>query len=60
MILISSPWLVPRTSYPFLEIFGDQEKGRSPQKLKLMIEVPYVVHLKVLVLSFNVIVISST
>ena len=59
MILISSPWRVLRPSYPFREIFGDRVKGRSPKKLKLMIEVPYVVHLKVQVLSFNMILISS-
>ena len=59
MILISSPWRVPRPSYPFREIFGVQVKGRSPNKQKVMIEVPYVEHLKVQVLSFNMILISS-
>ena len=34
---------------------GDQVKGRSPKKLKSLIEVPNVVHLKVHVLSFNMI-----
>ena len=32
---------------------GDQVKGRSPKKLKSLIEIPYVAHLKVQVLSFN-------
>ena len=59
MILISSPWHVPSPSYPFLEIFRDQVKGRSPKRRKLKIEVPYVAHLKVQVLSFNMILISS-
>ena len=31
---------------------GDEEKCRSPKKLKSLIEVPYVAHLKVQVLSF--------
>ena len=38
---------------------GDQVKGRSPKKLKSLIEVPNVVHMKVNVLSFNMILISS-
>ena len=38
---------------------GDQVKGRSPKKLKSIIEVPNVVHMKVHVLSFNMILISS-
>ena len=38
---------------------GDQVKGRSPKKLKSLIEVPNVVHVKVHVPSFNVILISS-
>ena len=38
---------------------GDQVKGRSPRKLELLIEVPNVVHVKVHVLSFNIILISS-
>ena len=37
----------------FGEILGDQVKGRSPKKLKSLIEVTYVAHLKVQVLSFN-------
>ena len=37
----------------FGETLGDQVKGRSPKKLKSLIEVPYVSHLKVQVLSFN-------
>ena len=38
---------------------GDQVKGRSPRKLKSLIGVPNVVHVKVHVLSFNMILISS-
>ena len=34
---------------------GDQVKGRSMKKLESLIEVPYVVHVKVHVLSFNII-----
>ena len=37
----------------FGEYLGDQVKGRSPKELKSLIEVPYVAHLKVQVLSFN-------
>ena len=36
---------------------GDQVKGRSPKKLESLIEVPNVVHVKVHVLSFNMILI---
>ena len=32
---------------------GDQDKGRSPKKLKSLMDVPIVAHLKVQVLSFN-------
>ena len=32
---------------------GEQVNGRSPKKLKSLIEIPSVVHLKVQVLSFN-------
>ena len=38
---------------------GDQVKGRSPKKFKSLIRVPYVPHVKVQVLSFNLILISS-
>ena len=38
---------------------GDKVKGRSPKKLKQLIEFPNVVHVKVHVLSFNMILISS-
>ena len=38
---------------------GDQVKGRSPKKLKSLIKIPKVVHVKVHVLSFNIILISS-
>ena len=58
VILISSPWRVPRPSYPFLGNFGRSGKARSPKKLKLLREVPCVVHVKVHVLSFNMILIS--
>ena len=43
----------------FGETLGDQVKGRSPKNLKWLIEVPSVVHMKVHVLSFNMILISS-
>ena len=43
----------------FREILGDQEKCRSPKKLKSLMNVPYVAYLKVQVLSFNVNLISS-
>ena len=39
----------------FGDTLGDQIKGRSPKKLKWLVEVPYVVHVKVHVLSFNMI-----
>ena len=38
---------------------GEQVKGRSPKKIKLLIAVPYVAQLIVQVLSFNVNLISS-
>ena len=41
----------------FGETLGDQVKGRSPIKLKSLIEVPNVVHMKVHVLSFNMILV---
>ena len=41
------------------ETLGDQEKGRSPKKLRSLIEVPNVSHVKVHDLSFNMILISS-
>ena len=40
------------------ETLGDQVKGRSPKKLKSLIEVPNLVHVKVYVISFNMILIS--
>ena len=43
----------------FGETLGDQVKGRSPRKLESLIEVHSVVHLKVHVLRFNMILISS-
>ena len=42
-----------RPSYPFWEKLRDEGKCRSQKKLKSLIEVPYVVHVKVQVLSFN-------
>ena len=41
------------------ETLGDQVLGRSAKKLKSLIEVPNVVHLRVHVLSVNMILISS-
>ena len=38
---------------------GDQVKGSSPKKLKSLIAVPNLVHMKVHVLSFNMILLSS-
>ena len=58
-ILLSPPQRVPRPSFPFGETLGDQVKGFSPKKLKSLIELPNVVHVKVHVLSFNMILISS-
>ena len=43
----------------FGETLGDQVKGRSPKKLESIVEVPNVVHVKVHVPSFNMILISS-
>ena len=43
----------------FGENLGDQVKDRSPKKLTSLICLPYVVHLQVQVLSFNLILISS-
>ena len=59
MILLSYVQSVPRPSYPFRRNFGRSGKGRSPKNLELLIEVPKVVHVKVHVLSFNMILISS-
>ena len=39
----------------FGESLGDQVMGRSPKKLKSLIEVPNLVHFKAHVLSFNII-----
>ena len=39
----------------FRVTLGDQVKGRSPKKLKSLIQVPNVVPVKVHVLSFNII-----
>ena len=43
----------------FGENFGDQVNGRSPNKLESLVEFPNVVHVKVHVLGFNMILISS-
>ena len=43
----------------FGETLGDQVKGHSPKTLESLIEVPNVVHAKVHVLNFNMILISS-
>ena len=43
----------------FGETLGDQVKGRSPKKVELLLEVPNVVDVKVHILSFNMILISS-
>ena len=59
MILISSPYCVPTPSYPFRGNLGDQVKCRSPKKLKSLMDIPYVAHLKVHTLSYNMILISS-
>ena len=43
----------------FGETLGDQVMGRSLKKLKSLIEVPNLVHVKAHVLSFDMILISS-
>ena len=43
----------------FGQNLGDQVKGRSQKTLNSLIEIPYVAHLKVHVLRFKMIVISS-
>ena len=43
----------------FGETLRDQVKGRSPKKLKSLIEVPNLVHVQVQVLRFSMILISS-
>ena len=42
----------------FYENLGNKVKGRSPKKLESLIEAPNVVHVKVHVLSLNIILIS--
>ena len=59
MNLVSSPQGVLRPTYPFQGKLDDQEKDRSPKKLKFLIEVPYVANLIVQVVSFSMILISS-
>ena len=59
MNLVSSPYRVPRPSYTFRGKLGDLEKDRPPKKLKSLIEVPYVANLKVQVVSFSMILITS-
>ena len=53
MNLSSSPKRDPSPSSPFRGNLGDLVKGRSPKKLKSLIEVPYIARLKVHVPSFN-------
>ena len=57
--LVFSPYHVPRHVIHFGKILRDQGNCRLPIKLKLLIEIPYVAHLKVQVLNFNMILISS-
>ena len=45
--------------YLFGETLGDEVEARAPKKLKSLVEVPNVVHVKVHVLSFNMILLSS-
>ena len=65
MFLASTTSVSPRRSVfldrviHFGETLGGQVKGRSPKKLESLIEVPNIVHVKVHVLSFNMIPISS-
>ena len=59
MILISSPWRVPRRSCAFWEKFGRTGKGSFTEKTKFLIAVPYVAHLIVQVLSIDMNLISS-
>ena len=59
MILLSSHSVFLERVIHFGENLGDQEKGRSPKKLESLMDVPYVAHLKVQVLSFNMNLISS-
>ena len=60
IILVSSPGVLLDRAIHFVENLGDKVKDRSQKKLKLIMEVPYVAHLKVQVLIYNVILISST
>ena len=53
MNLKSSPLFVRRPSYSFPENLGEPVKGHPAKKLKLLIKVPSVAHLKVQVLSLN-------
>ena len=36
MILLASPWLVPRQSYPFRRNFGRSGKGSFTEKAKMV------------------------
>ena len=51
--LVFSPYCVPRQVIHFGKNLEGQAKGRSQKKLKSLIEVPYVAHLKIQVLSLN-------
>ena len=59
MILISSRSVFLDRVILFRGNLGDQVKGRSPKKLKLLIAVRSVLHVKVHVLCFNMIPVSS-
>ena len=59
MNLFSSSWHIPRPSNPIGKNLGDQGTCHSPKKLKSLLEFPYVAHLKVQVLIFNMNVFSS-
>ena len=59
MNLVSSPLRVPRSSYPFRGKIGRLGILSFTEKAKIVIEVLYVSNLKVHVVSFSVILISS-
>ena len=51
--------MFPDRGINFGKKLEDQVKGRFPKKLKSLIEVPYVFQVKMQILSFNMILISS-
>ena len=57
--LVFSPYHVPRQVMFFGEKLRDQVKVLSQNKLKSSIDVPYLAHMKVQVLSFNMNLFSS-